>query len=120
MDPSLLDSYCPVFDIPFLGKVEKITKQPLQVLENKNNLDLLQSGFTSGMAWSLHHDDLMTFGRVRMKMSLLELSVPFNTINHSILLYFYSFYRGVEVVVCTVPHLWTKGLNILIPVLTCG
>lgn len=75
LDPSLLDSYCPVSDIPFLGKVEKIIKQQLQVLENKNNLDLFQSGFMSGYGMEPASVSylLMTFGRVRMKMSLLDL-----------------------------------------------
>lgn len=70
------------------------------------------------MIWSLyqHHTcwwPLAALGRYIIPwsqwLSILSTTVFF--------FYFYSFYREVEVVVCTAPHLWgTKRLKFLIPV----
>lgn len=47
LDPTTLDSFCPVFNLPFWGKMfEKITAQQLQrVLAEADYRDPFQSGF---------------------------------------------------------------------------
>ncbi|KAF7239428.1 Visinin-like protein 1 [Varanus komodoensis] len=94
LDPEMAASYRPVANIPFLGKVlERVVAGQLQaLLDETDYLDPFQSGFRPGYgtesALVALYDDLCR-ERDRGSASLLvllDLSVAFDTIDHSILL----------------------------------
>uniref|UniRef100_A0A8D0DWT2 Reverse transcriptase domain-containing protein n=1 Tax=Salvator merianae TaxID=96440 RepID=A0A8D0DWT2_SALMN len=94
LDPTVLNNYCPVSNLPFIGKVvEKVVAFQLQrSLDEADYLGPWQSGFRPGYSTETALvaliDDLW---RARDRgyssiLVLLDLSEAFNTIDHGILL----------------------------------
>uniref|UniRef100_A0AAY4AM17 Reverse transcriptase domain-containing protein n=2 Tax=Denticeps clupeoides TaxID=299321 RepID=A0AAY4AM17_9TELE len=94
LNPSLLDSYRPVSNLPFLSKIleRAVLAQLSSFLHKHDLLDPFQSGFRKGHSTETSllamMDDLRAARAARRSsvLVLLDLSAAFDTVNHEILL----------------------------------